>query len=105
MQDKQIIDTIKEQYTRDIRKQLVKSVIKNEKENDIESVRSSYNIVNQIFSYIMSELGWTLSDDSNSWDDRPLKIMLEVFPNIDKTKWFEEKLLQVKGLVSLKGDF
>jgi hypothetical protein len=105
MQNEQIIETLKDSYNRDIRKQLVKSLIKHEKDNDEEAIESSYKIVDQIFSYVLSELGWTLSSDSNSWDDKPLQIMLEVFPNIDKTKWFEDKLLQVKSSVSLKGEF
>ncbi|WP_373071040.1 hypothetical protein [Sulfurimonas sp.] len=103
MKNEEIIKTIKDTYSRDIRKQLVKSVIKNEKDNDKEAIESSYKVVDQIFSYVISELGWTFSSDSNSWNDTPLQIMLEVFPNIDKTKWFEEKLLQVKSSISLKG--
>jgi hypothetical protein len=105
MQDKKIIETLKDNYNRDTRKQLVKSLIANEKNQDQELIESSYKIVDQIFSYVISELSWTFSSDSNSWNDTPLKIMLEVFPNIDKTKWFEDKLLQVKGSVSLKGEF
>lgn len=102
MKNEEIIKTIKDSYNRDIRKQLVKSLIKNEKDNDQEAIESSYKVVDQIFSYVISELGWTFSSDSNSWNDVPLQIMLEVFPNIDKTKWFEEKLLQVKSSISLK---
>lgn len=105
MQNKQIIETLKDSYNRDIRKQLVKSLIKHEKDNDQEAIESSYKIVDQIFSYVISELGWTFSSDSNTWDDKPLQIMLEVFPNIDKTKWFDDKLLQVRSTVSLKGEF
>ncbi|QFR49316.1 hypothetical protein FJR48_06075 [Sulfurimonas lithotrophica] len=104
MQNKQIIEILKEQYSRDIRKQLVKNILKHEKNDDKEAIESSYNIINQIFSYVMSELGWTFSQDSNSWDDTPLKIMQEVFPNIDKTKWFDSQLLQVKASVGLKAN-
>ncbi len=105
MQNEQIIEILKDNYSRDTRKQLVKSLIRNEKNQDQELLDSCYKIVDQIFSYVISELGWTFSSDSNSWDDTPLKIMLEAFPNIDKTKWFEDKLLQVKGSVGLKGEF
>jgi len=105
MQNEQIIKTLKDNYNRDIRKQLVKSLIKHEKENEQIALESSYKIVDQIFSYVISELGWTFAPDSNSWNDSPLKIMLEVFPNIDKTKWFNDRLLQVKGKVDLKGEF
>lgn len=105
MENQQIIDAIKDQYTRDIRKQLVESILRSEKEKDQEAIDSSYKIINQIFSYVISELGWTFSIDSQSWNDTPLKIMLEVFPNIDKTEWFDSQLLQVKKTVELKGEF
>ena len=105
MKNEEIIKTIKDSYSRDVRKQLIKSLVKHEKDNDKEAIESSYKIVDQIVSYILSELGWTFSPDSNTWDDQPLQIMLEVFPNIDKTKWFEEKLLQVKSSIDLKGEY
>ena len=105
MKNEEIIQTLKDNYNRDTRKQLVKSMIKHEKDKNQEALDSTYNIVNQIFSYVISELGWTFAPDSNSWNDSPLKIMLEVFPNIDKTEWFDERLLQVKGSIDLKGEF
>jgi len=105
MAKEQIIEILKEQYDRDTRKQLVKSLIKNEKNNDKEAIESSYRIVNQIFSYVISELGWTFSDNTTNWDDTPLQIMLEVFPKIDSTKWFDEQLLTVRKTVSLQGEF
>ena len=94
MQQK-IIDTLKEQYTRDLRKQVVKSILKNEKSDDKEALKSSCNILNQIFSYIISELNWKISQNTNKWDDTPLKIIKEVFPKIETTKWFKEQQLQV----------
>lgn len=102
MNREDIIKTIKDSYNRDIRKQLVKSLIKNEKSKDKEAVDSSYKVVDQIFSYVISELGWTFSSDSTTWDDTPLQIMQEVFPNIDKSEWFESQLLQVRSSVELK---
>ena len=102
MKNEQIIEAIKEHYSRDIRKQLVKGIVRNEKNNDKEAIESSYSIVNQIFSFVISELGWTFSQNSEEWSDEPLKIMLKAFPNIDKTKWFEAQLLQVRNSVELK---
>jgi hypothetical protein len=100
-----IIDTLKESYTRDLRKQVVKSVLKNEKTNDKEDLKSSYNILNQIFSYIMSELNWNISSSTNSWDDSPLKIMIEVFPRIETTKWYKNQELSVTKSINLESDF
>ncbi|MCW8838487.1 MAG: hypothetical protein OQJ77_00675 [Thiovulaceae bacterium] len=105
MKNEQIIKTIKDTYSRDIRKQLVKTLIKDEKSANIEDIESSYKIINQIFSYVISELGWTFAENSTSWDDTPLKIILETFPKIDETKWFEEKLLSVTKAVRLEGGF
>ncbi|WP_294963533.1 hypothetical protein [Sulfurimonas sp.] len=100
-----IIDTLKESYTRDLRKQVVKSVLKNEKTNDKEDLKSSYNILNQIFSYIMSELNWNISSSTNSWDDSPLKIMTEVFPRIETTQWYKNQELSVTKSINLESDF
>jgi hypothetical protein len=104
MTSEEIVKTIKDSYNRDTRKQLVKSLIKHEKDNDAEAIESSYKIVDQIFSYVISELGWTFSENSSSWNDTPINIMVEVFPNIDKTQWYRSKLLDVKSSVGLKSD-
>ncbi|MEA1892471.1 MAG: hypothetical protein U9N33_07145 [Campylobacterota bacterium] len=87
----QIIATIKEQYSRDLRKQVVKTILKNEKSNDKEALEASYKIINQIFSYIIGELKWKISPSTNSWDDTPLKIISEVFPKIEMTQWFKNQ--------------
>ena len=100
-----IIDTLKEQYSRDLRKQVVKTILKNEKSNDKAAMDSSYKIINQIFSYVISELGWSISENTNSWDDSPLKIISEVFPKIETTKWFKDQQLLVTKSIKLEGDF
>jgi len=92
----EIISAIKGQYTRDLRKQLVKSIVQSEKNGDEESSASSYKVMNQIFTYVISELKWRIADNSNSWDDTPLKIMREVFPKIETTQWYKEQQLSVK---------
>jgi len=104
MQQK-IIDALKEKYTRDLRKQVVKSIQRNEKSDDKEALKSSYNILNQIFSYIISELNWNISQNTNNWDDTPLKILIEVFPKIETTKWFKNQQLSVTKSINLEGDF
>lgn len=96
MQQK-IIDALKEQYPRDLRKQVVKAILRDEKSGDKEGLQSSYNIINQIFTYIISELSWTISQNTNSWDDTPLKIICEVFPKLESTQWFKDQQLHITG--------
>lgn len=100
-----IIDKLKEQYSRDLRKQLVKTMIKNEISEDTQAQESSYKIINQIFSYIISELGWSISQNTDNWDDAPLKIMKEVFPKIENTNWFKNQQLLVSKSINLEGNF
>jgi len=93
--DKEIIATLKEQYNRDLRKQVVRSILNSEKSDDKEVWESSYKIINQIFTYVISELKWSIPQNNNDWDDTPLKIMCEVFPKIETTKWFQEQQISV----------
>lgn len=93
----QIINTLKETYKRDIRKQIVKSLIIHEKNDDKEALKSSHNILNQIFTYIISELRWKISPSSGSWDDTPLKIIAEVFPKLETTQWFKDQHINIKA--------
>jgi len=103
--EKKIIDALKESYTRTLRKEVVRNMLLHEKNNDKEAQESSYKIMNQIFSYVISELGWSISQNTNSWDDTPLKILSEVFPKIEKTKWYKDQGLSVKKSINLEGDF
>jgi len=100
-----IVDSIKKQYSRDLRKQIVKTILNNEKRNDKEDLDSSYKIINQIFSYIISQLNWSIPDNTNNWDDTPHKIIIEVFPKIETTKWFKEQQLSVSKSIKLKENF
>ena len=100
-----IIDALKESYTKTLRKEVVKNILLHEKNNDKEAQESSYKIMNQIFSYVISELGWSMSQNTNSWDDTPLKIISEAFPKIEKTKWYKDQQLVVTKPVNLEGNF
>ena len=100
-----IIDTLKEQYNRDLRKQVLKSIQKSEKNNDKKTLDSSYQVINQIFSYIISQLGWNISENTNNWDDTPLKIITEVFPKIETTKWFKEQQINVTKSIRFEDNF
>jgi len=93
----EIISILKEQYTRDIRKQIIKSILKSEKDADKQALENSYKIINQIFAYIIGESKWTISPSTNSWDDTPLKIMKEVFPKIEATEWFRGQELSINN--------
>ena len=105
MMQQEIITVLKEQYSRDLRKQVVKSLLSSEKSNDKEAMDSSYKIVNQIFSYVIDQLGWTISVDTSNWDNSPLSVMSEVFPKIETTKWFKDQELNVSKSIKLDGDF
>ena len=102
MTNKNITDAITSQYSRDLRKQIVKTIIQHEKNSDKEALDSSYKVINQIFSYVISQLNWEMSDSSNKWDDTPLKIMSEAFPKIETTKWFKDQQLITKKSIELK---
>ena len=96
MNKQEIIDTLKTQYSRDIRKQLVRSLLDAEKEED---TLTQYKLMNQIFSYVLAQLGWTMSQNAESWDASPLEVMDEVFPKITTSKWYDEqKVLTTKDI-------
>ncbi|WP_455755945.1 hypothetical protein [Sulfurimonas sp.] len=94
--NQEIVNTIKERYSRDLRKGVVKNILQHEKNDDKEAQEASYKMIDQIFSYIISELSWRLSENSNAWDDTPLKIISEAFPKIETTKWFKDKQLVIE---------
>ena len=97
----EIVDKLKTAYNRDTRKQIVKSIIREEK----SSLVPNYQIINQIFSYVLSESNWSFSPNSKKWDSLPLDIMQEVFPKIEKTKWYKQQVLEAKGSIDLKKQF
>jgi hypothetical protein len=100
----EIIKTLKTQYPRDVRKQLVKSILQNEKDNVLQATEQQYIIMGQIFSYVLKELNWTMPTNSNEVDMKPLKIMEEVFPKIETTKWYKNQILTAKKNIGLKID-
>ena len=100
----EIVSTIKEQYSRDLRKQIVKSILTSEKSDDKKVLEDSYKIINQIFAYIISELKWSMSQNTDNWDDTPLKIMIKVFPKIETTQWFQGQQLTVDKSISIDGN-
>ena len=91
-----IIQTLKDQYPRDIRKQLVKNILNEEK-----SEKPTYNIINQIFSYVLKECNWNMPTNSQEWDNTPLKIMIVVFPKLKSTKWYQEQSTMTQQGINL----
>ena len=92
METTQIIETLKTNYNRDLRKQVVKTLQKDEKETN----KLNYQIINQIFAYVQKELGWKLPENSTDWDYTPLDIMKQVFPHIESTKWYDMQISAAK---------
>lgn len=94
----EIIQTLKDNYSRDLRKQVVKTMLSDENEKD----QPDYKIINQIFTYVLKELDWKKTDNIKEWDNTPLDIMEEVFPKLESTKWFEDQILTAKKMVEME---
>jgi len=98
MKKETIIQTLKDNYNRDLRKQVVKTIIANEKQSDTPD----YKIINQIFSYVLKELNWKMAENTKEWDNTPLDIMEEAFPKLESTKWFKEQILTAKKMIEME---
>ena len=98
MNKSEIIKMLKAQYSRDLRKQLVKSLLEAEKN---KNTAQQYKLMNQIFSYVISELGWTMAVSTEKWDSTPLDIMSETFPKIKTSKWYVEQDLSVNRSINV----
>lgn len=93
----EIIETLKNNYNRDLRKQVVKTLLKDEKESE----KPNYQLINQIFSYVLKELGWNIAKNTKEWDNTPVDIMQEAFPKIESTKWYDEQILTAKKMIDV----
>jgi len=96
MRQEEIITILKESYPRDIRKQLVKSILEVEKEEADLSLQKPYQTINKIFSYVLQESDWKMGENSTEWNTTPLKIMEESFPKLSRTKWYKEQILHTR---------
>jgi hypothetical protein len=101
MKNETLINTLKEHYPRDVRKQLVKSMLEVEKKDTDLSLEQPYKMINQIFSYVLHENGWEMGDNSKGWNDTPLKIMNESFPKLSTTKWYKEQTIEVEQNIDI----
>ncbi len=96
-----IIDKLKAQYPKNVREQLVKTMISNEKGQDKTSIQQRYEIMNQIFSYVLKECNWSMFEKSDKWDNTPLEIMAKVFPKLETTQWYKEQDITVKNNIDV----
>ena len=94
----EIIQTIKENYNRDLRKKVVKTILAEEK----EKAKPNYQVINEILAYVLKELEWKMEDNTKEWDNTPLDIIEETFPKIESTKWFEELVLSAKKMIEME---
>jgi hypothetical protein len=101
MTHNEIVQTLKAHYSREIRKQLVKSILQSEKSSDSEAIQHQYQLINQIFSYVLKESGWKIGRDSQKWNAKPMEIMLEVFPKLKETQWYKEQELMVNQKIDV----
>ncbi|MBN2823867.1 MAG: hypothetical protein JXQ76_00975 [Campylobacterales bacterium] len=101
MNTQNIIQTLKMSYPRDVRKGLVKSILAVEKSKDTKSIQQQYHLLNQIFSYVLKECDWSMPDNSQQWDKRPLEIMLTAFPKLDTTQWYQDQALNAKQNINV----
>jgi len=101
MTKEEIIETLKAQYSRDVRKQLVKSLLEAEKNDD---TLKQYTLMNQIFSHVLAQLNWSMPRGTEEWDSTPLEVMHEVFPKIMASKWYQEQQLMTKQPIDVMMD-
>ena len=101
IEEELIIETLKTHYPRELRKQLIKTILQQEKDNDQQQLEQQYKIINQIFSYVLKESNWEMGDNSSSWDNKPLDIMCKVFPQIITTKWYSEQNISTSNKVDI----
>ena len=102
MTKEEISTTIKEHYSRDIRKQLVKRILEQEKTmKEVEKI-DVYQTINQIFSFVLQQSGWKMGSNSTEWDAMPLEIMRETFPKISNTQWYTEQILLTKKSIKIE---
>ena len=91
MPKKEIIDLLRSHYSREVRKQLVQSMLDAQKTEDTEALEKSEKLISQIFSYVLKELGWTIAPNAHNWDSSALDIMKAAFSKIERTSWYRRQ--------------
>ncbi len=98
------IKYIQSNYPKQTRLELIENLLDAESINSQEEqkkVETLHSLIDQIFSVVLKNLNWNIATSSNDWDYRPIDVMEKVFPNIDKTKWYDMRHKQV--IDQLKG--
>jgi hypothetical protein len=102
MNKEEIVNTLKAQYPREVRKQLVKAILDVEKTNDELAMKKQYKILNQIFSYVLHESNWDMAKNSETWDNTPLGVMTQTFPKLVTSKWYKEQHISVSTNIEVQ---
>ena len=105
MNNEAIIDAIKAKYDRNTRKDLIKNIQKFEKAKNHQALQGGYQILHQIFGYILKELAWDINDRSLAWNQEPLVILQSSLPQIEQTQWFAGLLMSIQAHIDGKEGF
>ncbi len=105
MTNEAIIDAIKAKYDRNQRKELIKTIQKLEKSKDYAKLQGGYQLLHQIFAYILRELGWELHDRTLAWNKDPLEILTQSLPQIEETQWFMGLAMSIQAHIDGKEGF
>jgi len=102
MKKEEIINSIKAQYPRETRKQLVKTVLMHEKGTSMAVLKETYMLIDRIFAYVLKEYNWSMPENSKEWDHTPLEIMDASFPKLSETKWYKDQLLVAQNAINIE---
>lgn len=105
MTNEAIIDTIKAKYDRNTRKDLIKNIQKFEKAKDYQNLQGGYQILHQLFAYILKELKWDIKDRSLEWDKAPIEILEASLPQIEQTQWYAGLRMSIQAHIDGKEGF
>lgn len=101
------IRDIEKRYSFEIRQQLVENLMEAEhnwqhrlgnEEGMIPTediVKNIHNVIDKIFLELLKRVQWRQADSFEAWDFRPMEILKNTFPNIEKTDWYKMRCLQV----------
>jgi hypothetical protein len=105
MSNQEIIDAIKTKYDRNTRKDLIKNIQKLEKAKDYTHLQGGYQILHQIFAYILKELKWDIQDRTLPWNQNPIEILEGSFPQIEQTQWYAGLRMSIQAHIDGKEEF
>ena len=104
MKKEDIINTLKEHYSKEIRRNLIRSILEQEQSISELNKKEVYKTINQIFSFVLQQANWQMGETSQTWDAIPLEVMKETFPKLSNTKWYNEQILTTQQDIKIKKD-